>query len=91
MGSCVVEQAAAGRSSLKILDNDDKRGSNVRSSRVPARTGPGWRLRGKILHVRGQADGRGSSPPPGRKLPPYSTTFQPLMRASRRNGRTKSP
>lgn len=54
MGTLSTEQAAGGGTSLKIVDADRQRGSNITSARIPT-VGPGsFELRGKVLPVSGE-------------------------------------
>ncbi|MEN6404614.1 MAG: hypothetical protein ABFD94_21905 [Armatimonadia bacterium] len=57
MGTLSEEQAASGKWSLKIVDEDDKRGSNVAAARVPIRGGAVYDLRGKYFAVSGEGLG----------------------------------
>ncbi|MEN6546612.1 MAG: hypothetical protein ABFE07_11255, partial [Armatimonadia bacterium] len=57
MGTLSEEQAASGKWSLKIVDEDDKRGSNVTAARVPIRGGGVYDLRGKYFAVSGEGLG----------------------------------
>lgn len=57
MGSITDEQAASGEFSLKIVDEDTRRGSNVTSARIPTEGGRAYELRGKVYHVSGSGIG----------------------------------
>jgi Heparinase II/III-like protein. len=52
MGAVSTEQAASGKASLKITDDDPNAGSNVTSARIPIPSGGGkYALRGKVYHT----------------------------------------
>jgi hypothetical protein len=51
------ERFAEGKHSLKIIDNDDQRGSNVSSSFVPLAAGQSYKLEGEIFHESGSGVG----------------------------------
>ncbi len=55
--SLSLEQAASGKSSLKIVDEDDKKGSDITARRVPIDGAGAWILRAKAFPISG--DGLG--------------------------------
>lgn len=57
MAAVSQEQAATGRSSLKITDNDDKDGSDVTSSAIPLKAPGHYTLHGKAFPVSGSGLG----------------------------------
>ena len=52
-----AERAASGKYSLKLLDNDSRRGSNVTAARVPISGAGAFELRGKYFPVSGSGLG----------------------------------
>jgi hypothetical protein len=57
MGSISDEQAASGRFSLKIVDEDTNRGSNISSARVAVQGAGAYELRGQVFPVSGDGVG----------------------------------
>lgn len=57
MGSVSDEQAASGDFSLKIVDDDPQRGSNIASARIPVQGQGRFELRGQVHHVSGSGIG----------------------------------
>jgi hypothetical protein len=57
MGSISDEQASSGKLSLKIVDQDTNRGSNIRSTRMPVAGAGAYELRGKVFPVSGDGVG----------------------------------
>ena len=57
ISSLSTEQAASGKTSLKIVDDDDKNGSDVTASRVPISGAGLWTLRGQVFPISGSGLG----------------------------------
>jgi hypothetical protein len=57
MSSISDERAADGKYSLKISDNEDKRGSNISSSFIPIAHGQRYKFEGEIFHESGSGVG----------------------------------
>ncbi len=57
-GSISTEQAASGKASLKLSDNNPNTGSNIVSARIPIPAGGGWYVvKGKVYHASGKGIG----------------------------------
>jgi len=57
IGSISSEQAASGQCSLRIADQSETEGSNIRSARFALQAGPKYELRGKVFPVSGEGVG----------------------------------